>query len=79
VELLDKDQNPVRSMVGDRTKKFTFDFMDPGTYFLRIIGDKNRNGKWDTGNFLKKLLPEEVFFSPEALQIRSNWEVEYKF
>ena len=79
VELLDKEQNPVRSMVGDRTKKFTFDFMDPGTYYLRIIGDKNRNGQWDTGSFLKKLLPEEVFFYPEALQIRSNWEVEYKF
>jgi len=79
VELLDKDLNVVRSIIGDRSRKYTFDFIEPGTYFLRIIEDENKNGRWDTGIYLKKKEPEKVHYYPELLKIRSNWEVEYRF
>lgn len=32
----------------------------PGEYELRLLGDKNKNGKWDPGDFFKKRLQPEI-------------------
>lgn len=46
----------------------------PGKYTLRIIADKNGNGKWDTGDLFGKLQPEDVIPYPEPVTIKANWE-----
>lgn len=46
----------------------------PGTYTMRIIVDKNKNGKWDTGDLFEKRQPEEVIPYTEAIQIRPGWD-----
>ena len=56
-----------------------FDNLDPATYNLRIIFDTNKNGKWDTGNFLKGIQPERVIYFPEPLEVRANWELKQSF
>lgn len=49
----------------------------PGSYELRILYDKNKNGKWDTGSFTPiKKQPEKVFYIPRQLNIRANWDNE---
>ena len=48
----------------------------PNTYFVRLVLDRNGNGRWDTGNYLKHLQPEEVYYYPKALKLRRNWDVE---
>ena len=53
---------------------YVFDFINPGTYHIKIVHDRNRNGKWDTGNYLKGLQPEKVEFVPRELKIRANWD-----
>jgi len=40
--------------------------------------DANNNGKWDTGNYWKKLQPERVISRKQRLQIRANWDNELK-
>ena len=52
-----------------------YQFLSPGTYGVRIIEDVNGNLKWDSGKFLSKELPEKVFYYPEDITIRSNWDV----
>lgn len=56
-------------------KRFEFEFVDPGEYYVRIIYDDNDNGKWDTGNYLKEVQPEEVIYMPKPLDVRQNWEI----
>lgn len=56
-----------------------FDFIKPGDYFIRIVFDENSNGKWDTGNFLKKRQPEKVIYYPKKLEIRANWSLNETF
>ena len=51
-----------------------FKNLTPGTYYLRIILDNNGNGKWDTGNFLNGIQPEEVIYYPELIEARANWD-----
>ena len=55
--------------------KADFYFITPGTYYLRLYYDRNSNGIWDTGEFDKRLQPEEVFYYPGAIKLRALWEV----
>ena len=48
----------------------------PGEYEIRILYDNNNNGKWDPGNYLKKLQPEKVILLPKKLSVRENWDNE---
>ena len=41
--------------------------------------DTNNNDKWDTGNYLKKIQPEEVIYYPFELELRANWDLNETF
>jgi uncharacterized protein (DUF2141 family) len=49
-------------------KVATIDYLKPDKYQLKVIFDRNSNGKWDTGEYLKKTQPESVsyFAEPEV-------------
>ncbi|MFZ9687955.1 MAG: hypothetical protein ACO3AW_08295, partial [Chitinophagaceae bacterium] len=48
----------------------------PGDYEISVLFDSNKNGKWDTGNYWKKIQPEKVVSRKETFNIRPNWENE---
>jgi|WetSurMetagenome_2_1015567.scaffolds.fasta_scaffold27406_2 hypothetical protein len=76
IQVLDLKSNVISSTVAESDGQFIFDFLPPGQYSLKAIDDANRNGKWDTGNYLKKKQPEKVFLSPINQKLRSNWDIE---
>ena len=45
-------------------------------YFIRIIYDENRNGKWDTGNVRLKVQPEKSWTFEKTITLRPNWDLE---
>ncbi|HTX89269.1 MAG TPA: Ig-like domain-containing protein [Bacteroidales bacterium] len=53
-----------------------FDYLLPATYRLRLIFDENSNGRWDSGNFPRKLQPEEVQYFPKSIEVRGNWDID---
>ena len=61
--------------VTNMSQVLEYQYLSPGTYGVRIIEDVNGNLKWDSGKFLSKELPEKVFYYPEDITIRSNWDV----
>ncbi len=56
-----------------------FDFLPPKEFIFKVILDKNYNGKWDTGEYLKNVQPEEVLYHDEKIKVRSNWDIEVNF
>ncbi len=58
---------------------YNFELIKPGKYIFRMIKDNNGNKKWDTGNYLKKIQPEEVYYSNFELDIRANWDFNETF
>ena len=52
-----------------------FPYLDPEKYKIRLIIDRNRNGKWDSGNIDENSQPERVVYYPKILKLRSNFEV----
>lgn len=55
---------------------FELNFLDPRVYRIKLIRDENGNGKWDTGNYLKNIQPEQIEFYPERITVRANWDVD---
>ena len=48
--------------------------LNPGTYYARLVADRNGNGRWDTG-ILDSIQPEDVYYFPKALKLKKNWDV----
>ncbi len=77
IELLDKDFKTVVRRV--EKSPFTFKNIKPDTYRLRLIIDSNQNGRWDTGNYERKLQPEKILVYPVELIIKANFEYEDQY
>ncbi|PIF05180.1 MAG: hypothetical protein CSA36_07990 [Draconibacterium sp.] len=56
-----------------------FDYVKPEKYKVKLIFDRNGNGKWDTGSYQDKYQPERVTYINEVIKIRSNWESSYNW
>lgn len=50
--------------------------VNPGTYYLRLFIDSNRNGKWDAGSPLTGIQPEDVSYYNKKINLKKNWDVE---
>jgi len=74
VELLDTKDAAVRTenVVNGRAD---FYYLTPGKYAARLVRDVNRNGKWDTGDYAQHLQPEEVFYYPQMIEFKANFDV----
>ena len=79
IQLLDEKENVVRKKEITKSKKIIFDNLFPRKYKIKVILDKNKNGRWDTGDYYKNLQPEPVYYLPTVIEIRSNWELEEEF
>ena len=53
-----------------------FENLKPDTYYLRLYIDENGDGKWTTGSWEFKRQPEPVYYFPEKIQTKSNWDFE---
>lgn len=53
-----------------------FFFVKPGTYYLRLFVDANRNRRWDTGDYRKGIQPEDVYYYTEPIEVRAGWDIE---
>ena len=77
VQLLNEKESMVyEEQIITGSGKISFNFMPPGKYKLKAINDRNKNKRWDTGNYKLNLQPEEVIYLPKIIEIRANWDVE---
>jgi hypothetical protein len=73
VELLNNGKVISRKVAQDTT--ISFPLLLPDNYQVRIIHDKNENGKWDSGSlFSNKRQPELVELFAGQITIKANWE-----
>lgn len=80
IQLTNAQGEIIHETYSKKAKPF-YDFSDitPANYLLRIIFDTNGNGKWDTGNYLKKIQPEKISYYPTEIELKPNWELEQEF
>ncbi|HET6992780.1 MAG TPA: hypothetical protein VFJ43_15710, partial [Bacteroidia bacterium] len=56
-----------------------FDLLPPGQYRLKLIADVNKNGKWDTGNYLQHKQPEKIIYYINPVRMRSGWDMDVEW
>ncbi|MDR0896180.1 MAG: Ig-like domain-containing protein [Prevotellaceae bacterium] len=83
VELVDGKDQVVRTVPVVKGHA-DFYFLKPGKYGARLINDTNGNGVWDTGDYANKMQPEMVYYYPQVIELKANfdltqdWEVSLK-
>jgi hypothetical protein len=75
VLLFYRDEKPELSLPL-RTDRYNIRLFRPGDYEVRVLYDRNGNGRWDTGNYWQKKQPERVLARKQRLNIRQNWDNE---
>ncbi len=76
IQLLgDKEKILDQQIISENTT-LEFRYLKSGKYRLKVIYDSNRNGLWDTGNYLKKRQPEYINYHPKEFELRANWTLE---
>jgi len=75
VQLTDKNTKVIQSKYVKKNQEVTFKNLNPSTYLIRAIYDDNKNGIWDTGNFLKHKMPERVLYFYKKIEVRANWDI----
>lgn len=76
IQLLTDDDKVLRETIITKNQKVVFEYVPSGKYKIRLIDDANKNGKWDSGNYAHKTQPEKVFYYPESISTRANWDVD---
>lgn len=77
VQILNKSFQVIQE---SESKNAKFENLQPADYYIRVVIDKNKNGKWDPGNFFNKSEPEPMIFwksekGVPTTNLKANWEV----
>ena len=75
VQLTDDKGDVKEEKYSAKPELLDFKNINPNKYYLRVIYDTNKNGKYDSGNYLKKQSPERVSYFPELLDVRAGWDL----
>ena len=71
----DKKETIVQAIPVTKDGEITFKFLEPKKYLIKAIFDRNHNGKWDYGNLIKEIQPEQVMYYLSVVKVRSNWDI----
>ena len=75
IVLLKKNKKLIKkTIVKDKTSDTLLcPVLEPGKYKLEIIVDNNKNGRYDSGDYFKKLKPEKIY-NFQLKELKKNWK-----
>jgi hypothetical protein len=82
---IDLAKHPVIQFLEGENMKLSFPLVSsewsnklfpPGEYAIRILYDLNNNGKWDPGDYSKKIQPEKAIQLSQKIAVKADWENE---
>lgn len=75
IDLIDDQGKVVAKKFATEPREYEFKNLRPTRFKVRVIYDANGNQVWDTGDFMKKLQPEKVYYIQNVIDAKANWEV----
>ena len=74
IDLLDKSHKILAT--GRNITTLELKDYKPQDVFIRILIDRNNNGKYDNGDYLNNILPEEYIYIKEPTTIKAGWDID---
>lgn len=53
--------------------------IQPGVYHVKVIEDRNKNKRFDVGNYLNKTQPEIIYILNTSIKLMAGWEIEHEW
>lgn len=75
LQLLDQKENILKETYISESQTVSYQYLKPGSYLIKAVQDKWSNKHWDTGIYVEKRQPENVFYFPAEINIRANWDM----
>ncbi len=75
IQVMSRDEKVVRQGYVPASGKIAFRYIKVGEYMIKIVNDSNRSGDWDTGDYQAGVMPEAVFYYPDRVNVRANWDI----
>ena len=75
VQLLNSSDKAIANQHIDEKGNADFFYLKPGSYYVRCFIDSNHDGLWTTGHYDSATPPEEMFYFPQALNVKALWQV----
>ena len=79
IHLINDKGAVIAEKYAEKPREYQFKNLNPSRYKFRLIYDTNNNKVWDTGNFLLKQQPEEVYYFNNVIDAKANWDVVESF
>ena len=76
VQLTDESGKTLQQQVITKKQEVMFEYLLPAKYKLRAILDADANGKWSTGNYHRRTLPETVVEYKDPLDLKAGWDID---
>ena len=79
VQLIDHNYKVIRQVRNQH--RVRFEDVVPGDYQMRLIIDRNKNGRWDPGNYFENREPEQIVYYRGAdgtttiKGVKANWDI----
>lgn len=78
IQLLNEKDVVVRELPASE-QGARFEYLKPTSYYMRLYLDLDADGHWTTGDWLHHRQPEPVYYYPDKLTLRANWDFEETF
>jgi len=75
VQLFSGQDKLVRETTSDLSQPIKWERLAPGAHSLRLIEDRNANGRWDTGDLDQLKQPEQILYYPDPINVRAAWDI----
>ena len=76
VQLLDEKDKVLKQEIITKEQEVMFEYLLPAKYKLRALLDTDGNGKWSTGNYHHRLLPETILEYKNPLELKAGWDID---
>ncbi len=79
LELTDGKGRVIKALSVNGQDSLVIESLRPGTFKLRAIEDRNKDGRWTPANYDAKTQAEPVFRYSEEIAIRAGWDLAVEF
>ncbi len=76
VQLLRNEKEVLRSDIITKNSSLVYNNILASKYRVKVIYDRNKNGKWDSGNIKQGQQPENIWVYEKEISLRPNWDAE---